>query len=221
MMDQLFQAAGGAEQLSSGLHILLVLTLMAVGPAILVLTTSFTRIVVVLALTRQALGTPNIPPNVVLIPLALFLTVLTMGTTFDKVYQDAVLPGLEGKLQPLEAYRLAAQPLREFMRRQTRHKEVSVLMEAARLPPVDSIEEIPDRVLVPAFVLSELKTALTMGFVIFLSFMAVDLVVAGVLMALGMFMVPPSMLSLPIKILLFVMADGWNLVVHGLVQSIR
>ena len=221
MMDQLFQAAGGAEQLSSGLHILLVLTLMAVGPAILVLTTSFTRIVVVLALTRQALGTPNIPPNVVLIPLALFLTVLTMGTTFDKVYQDAVLPGLEGKLQPLEAYRLAAQPLREFMRRQTRHKEVSVLMEAARLPPVDSIEEIPDRVLVPAFVLSELKTALTMGFVIFLSFMAVDLVVAGVLMALGMFMVPPSMLSLPIKILLFVMADEWNLVVHGLGQSIR
>lgn len=144
-----------------------------------------------------------------------------MGSTLDKVYVDAVVPSLEGKLKPLEAYSKAAEPLRDFMRRQTRQKEVATLMEAAHLEPVSTIEEIPDRVLVPAFALSELKTALVMGFVIFLSFMAVDLVVAGVLMALGMFMVPPSMLSLPLKILLFVMADGWNLIVYGLLQSVR
>lgn len=220
MVQELLQSTG-ADQLASGLQILLILTLIAVGPTILVLTTSFTRIIVVLALTRQALGTPNIPPNIVLIPLALFLTVLSMGSTLDKVYVDAVVPSLEGKLKPLEAYSKAAEPLREFMRRQTRQKEVATLMEAAHLEPVSTIEEIPDRVLVPAFALSELKTALVMGFVIFLSFMAVDLVVAGVLMALGMFMVPPSMLSLPLKILLFVMADGWNLIVYGLLQSVR
>ena len=220
MIQQVLQSTG-SEQLASGLQILLVLTLMALGPTILVLTTSFTRIIVVLSLTRQAMGTPNIPPNIVLIPLALFLTVLSMGPTLDQVYNDAVEPSLNGKLTPLEAYAKAAEPLRAFMRRQTRQKEVSMLMEAAHLPPVDSIEQIPDRVLVPAFALSELKTALIMGFVVFLSFMAVDLVVAGVLMALGMFMVPPSMISLPMKILLFVMADGWNLIVHGLLSSIR
>lgn len=144
-----------------------------------------------------------------------------MGPTLDRVYAEAIVPGLNGELKPLEAYAKAAEPLREFMRRQTRKKEVSVLMEAAHMEPVDRMEDIPDRVLVPAFALSELKTALIMGFVIFLAFMAVDLVVAGVLMALGMFMVPPSMLSLPIKLLLFVMADGWNLIVQGLLESVR
>ncbi|MGE0494446.1 MAG: flagellar type III secretion system pore protein FliP [Vulcanimicrobiota bacterium] len=212
---------GGPEQLATGVHILIILTLITLAPALLVLTTSFTRIVVVLALMRQALGTPSIPPNMVLIPLALFLTLLSMGPTLDRVYEEALIPSLNGELAPLDAYAKAAAPLRDFMRRQTRRAELETLMESARLPMPEKLEDIPDRVLVPAFALSELKAAFTMGFLIFLSFMAVDLVVAGVLMALGMFMVPPSTISLPLKLLLFVMADGWNLIAHGLLTSFR
>ena len=220
-MAQEFLKMSGSEQVAAGLQILLILTVMGLGPTILVLTTSFTRIIVVLALTRQALGTPSIPPNIVLIPLALFLTVLSMGPTMDRVYTEAILPSMDGKLAPLEAYQKAAQPLREFMRRQTRTEELETLMVAAKLEPVDNIEDIPDRVLIPAFALSELKTAFTMGFLIFLSFMAIDLVVAGILMALGMFMVPPSLMSLPLKLLIFIMADGWNMIVSGLLTSFR
>lgn len=223
-MESLTQAIlteGPNGQLSTGIHILLVLTMLTLGPAVLVMTTSFTRIIVVLALTRQALGTPSIPPNIVLIPLALFLTLLSMGPTLDQVYQEAFLPAYKRELAPLEAYAKAAEPLRRFMRRQTGRKEVETLLAASHTPVPSSIEELPDRVLVTAFALSELKTAFTMGFIVFLSFMAIDLVVAGILMALGMFMVPPSMMSLPLKLLIFVMADGWNLLAHGLLTSIR
>ncbi|MEW6277156.1 MAG: flagellar type III secretion system pore protein FliP [Candidatus Eremiobacterota bacterium] len=209
----------GPEQLSAGLHILLILTLMALAPAILVTTTSFTRILIVLAFTRQAMGTPNIPPNMVLIPLAGFLTLLSMGPVLDQVYADALKPGLEGKLQPIQAYERAAAPLRSFMQRNTRQKDLAMLLQAARLPRPQNLQEVPDRVLVPAFVLSELRAAFTMGFALFLAFMAVDLVVSGILMALGMFMVPPMSISLPIKLLLFVLVDGWSLITRSLLFS--
>lgn len=217
-MQQLLSGAP-PEQLSAGLHILLVLTVLTVAPAILVMTTSFTRIIIVLGFLRQALGTPSLPPNLVLIPLAGFLTVISMGTTLDKVYQAAVVPALAGKLQPLEAYALAAEPLREFMLRNTRQKDLLMLLKAAKLESPRTPADVPIRILVPAFALSELKTAFTMSFTLFLAFLAVDLIVASILMSLGMMMVPPMTISLPLKLLLFVMADGWNLVVRGLLAS--
>lgn len=214
-----FLSQSEPEQLASSLHILLLLTALTLAPAILVLTTSFTRILVVLAFMRQALGTPTIPPNIVLIPLALFLTLLSMGPTIDRVQTEALEPALAGELGWLEAYHAIAVPLRDFMRGQTRRKDVETLIRVAKLERPESLEDVPDRVLIPAFALSELKTAFTMGFVIFLAFIAVDLVVAGILMALGMFMVPPTTISLPVKLLLFVMADGWSLLVTGLLKS--
>lgn len=213
--------ASGAQQLSQGMHIVLVLTLLALAPTILVLTTSFTRIILVLAFLRHALGTPSIPPNMVMIPLALFLTLLSMGSTVDRVYTEAVEPALAGRLQPLEAYEKAAVPLREFMHRNTRQKDVDTLLQAARIPRPGSIQQVPDRILIPAFALSELRMGFTMGFTLFLSFLAVDLVVAGILMSLGMFMVPPMSISLPMKILLFVLSDGWNLTTSSLLNSFR
>ncbi len=213
--------AGTPEQLAPSLQILVVLTLLTLVPTILVMTTSFTRILIVLAFMRQALGAPTIPPNIILIPFALFLTLLSMGPTLDRIQKEALEPTIAGKLDWRDGYQRAAQPLRDFMRKQTRQKDVEALLRAARLPNPGSIEEVPDRVLVPAFALSELKTAFTMGFVVFLSFLAVDLVVAGVLMALGMFMVPPASISLPVKLLLFVLADGWTVLVTGLLESFR
>lgn len=214
-------AGSGPEQLSSGLHILLLLTLLALAPAFLVLTTSFIRIVIVLAFLRHALGTPSIPPNIVLIPLALFLTLLSMGPVADRVYTEALEPALEGRLEPLEAYRRAAGPLREFMRSQVRRKDLETLMAVSGMARPNNLSEVPDRLLIPAFALSELRTGFTMGFTLFLAFLAVDLVVAGLLMSLGMFMVPPMSISLPLKVMVFVLADGWNLLARGLLESVR
>ena len=211
----------GTQQLAQGMHVMLVLTLLALAPSILVLTTSFTRIIIVLAFLRQALGTPSIPPNMVMIPLALFLTVLSMNATIDRVYKEALQPALSGQIQPLQAYEKAAIPLRDFMRRNTRQKDVDSLIVASRLPRPKSMDDVPDRILIPAFALSELRTGFTMGFTLFLSFLAVDLVVAGILMSLGMFMVPPMSISLPMKLLLFVLADGWNLTTTSLLTSFR
>lgn len=211
----------GPEQLSAGLHILLLMTLLAVAPALLVLTTSFTRIVIVLGFLRQALGTPNLPPNAVLIPLALLLTLISMEPVLDRVYADAVEPALAGRLQPQEAYARAAVPLRAFLLQHTRRKDLEMLLSVSGRAMPATAEEIPDRLLVPAFALSELRTAFAMGFTLFLAFLAVDLVVAGILMALGMFMVPPMSISLPLKILLFVLADGWNLVARSLLEGLR
>jgi len=208
-------------QLSQALHVVLVLTLLALFPTMLVMTTCFTRILVVLAFLRQALGSPSIPPNMVLLPLALMLTVLSMGPVLDDVYNRALQPALEGKLSPLEAYGAAARPLRAFMLGNTRQKDILVLARAARLGPFQSLEDIPLRLLVPAFALSELSTAFRMGFTLFLTFLIVDLIVAGVLAALGLFMLPPMSISLPLKLLLFVLVDGWALVCGSLIRSVH
>lgn len=223
MNEALGQLMGGSgtQQLASGMHIMLVMTLLSLIPALLVLTTSFTRIIIVLGFLRQALGTPNLPPNAVLIPLAILLTLISMEPVVDRVYAEAVAPALAGKLEPLQAYAKAAEPLRGFLLQHTRRKDLEMLYSVAGREMPAEVGELSDRYLVPAFVLSELRTAFAMGFSLFLAFLAVDLVVAGILMALGMFMVPPMSISLPLKIMLFVLADGWNLVVKSLLESFR
>lgn len=209
-----------SNNLSNSMHIVLVLTLLALAPTMLVMTTCFTRILVVLAFLRQALGSPNIPPNMVLIPLSMMLTVLAMGPVVDEVYARAFVPAMRGKMTTLQAYQEAARPLRAFMLKNTPEKGLTILARAARLGPYRSLEEIPLKLLVPAFALSELQTAFRMGFTLFLTFLVVDLLVAGVLAALGLFMLPPMSISLPIKLLLFVLVDGWTLVSGTLIRSV-
>lgn len=208
-------------QLSHGMHILLVYTLLALAPALLVLCTSFTRILVVLAFLRQALGSPTIPPNMVLIPLAMLLTLLSMGPVLDEVYLKAVAPAMDSKITPLAAYEEAAKPLRAFMLRNTKERDLLVLGKAAKLGPFKNLEEVPLRLIIPAFALSELRTAFRMGFTLFMTFLTVDLVVAGLLSALGLMMVPPMSVSLPLKLLLFVMVDGWTLICGSLIASVH
>lgn len=214
-------AGSGPQQLSAGMHIILVMTILALAPAILVLTTSFTRIIIVLGFMRQALGTPTTPPNMVLIPLACFLTLLSMDPVINQVYDRALEPAWSGKIGPVEAYKAAADPLRKFMLANTRRKDLKMLMEAARLEPAKSLEDVPDRLLVPAFAISELRASFQMGFALFITFLAVDMVVAGILISLGMFMVPPMTISLPAKLILFVMADGWSLLCRSLISSFQ
>ena len=187
----------------------------------LVLCTSFTRILVVLAFLRQALGSPTIPPNMVLIPLAMLLTLLSMGPVLDEVYTKAVAPAMDAKITPIEAYQEAAKPLRAFMLRNTKESDLLVLGKAARLGPFQSLDEVPLRLIIPAFALSELRTAFRMGFTLFMTFLTVDMVVAGLLSALGLMMVPPMSVSLPLKLLLFVMVDGWTLICGSLISSVH
>lgn len=215
------EAANNLGQLSHGMHILLVYTLLALAPAMLVLCTSFTRILVVLAFLRQALGSPTIPPNMVLIPLAMLLTLLSMGPVLDEVYTKAVAPAMDAKITPIEAYQEAAKPLRAFMLRNTKESDLLVLGKAARLGPFQSLDEVPLRLIIPAFALSELRTAFRMGFTLFMTFLTVDMVVAGLLSALGLMMVPPMSVSLPLKLLLFVMVDGWTLICGSLISSVH
>jgi flagellar biosynthesis protein FliP len=212
-------AAGGGQTYSLSIQTLLLLTALSFLPALLLLTTSFTRIVIVLSLLRQALGTPTLPPNQVVIGLSLFLTFFVMGPTLDRIYDNAYKPLADGKITFEQAATQAAGPLREFMQRQTRETDVALFMSLSKMPPVATPQDLPMRVLVPAFVVSELKTAFQIGFAIFIPFLIIDLVVASVLMSLGMMMVSPVMVALPFKLMLFVLADGWNLLIGSLARS--
>lgn len=203
------------------LRLLLLLTALALAPAFLVMMTSFTRIVVVLAFVRSALATQQTPPNQVLIGLALFLTFFTMYPVWEEIQTQAVQPYLGGQVSQEQALESAARPLRDFMLRQTREKDLALFVRLGKMEPPRTREEIPLRVLIPAFAISELKTAFQMGFLLYVPFLIIDLVVASTLMSMGMFMVPPIMISLPFKILLFVLVDGWYLVVKSLLESIR
>lgn len=205
----------------ASLQILLVLTVLALAPSILVLTTAFTRIVVVFAFLRSALSTQNMPPNQVLIGLALFLTFFIMRPTWVEINDRALQPYLRGELTHEEALRAAEQPMRAFMMRFTREKDLALFLNAAGVPAPEGPEDVPFWVLVPAYAISELKTAFTIGFLIYVPFLVIDMVVATTLMSMGMLMLPPVMISLPFKILLFVLADGWHLVVQQLLQSFR
>lgn len=209
------------EEVSQSLQILLLITLLSLAPAILIMMTSFTRIIVVLSFMRSALATQQMPPNQVLIGLALFLTFFVMAPTWQAVNRDALQPYLRGEIAQEEAYRRGMEHLRSFMFKQTRENDLALFVSLAHLPRPHDYDDIPNYVLIPAFTISELKTAFQMGFVLFIPFLVIDMVVASALMSMGMLMLPPMMISLPLKILLFIMVDGWNLLVRSLVLSFR
>lgn len=211
--------AGGGQSWSLPVQTLVLLTSLTFLPALLLMMTSFTRIIIVLGLLRNALGTPTAPPNQVILGLALFITFFVMSPVFDKIYQDAYLPFSEEKIEMDIALTRGAQPLREFMLRQTRETDLALYARLANLPQMEGPEAVPMRVLLPAYVTSELKTAFQIGFTVFIPFLIIDLVVASVLMALGMMMVPPATISLPFKLMLFVLVDGWQLLLGSLAQS--
>ncbi len=211
--------AKSPEDVSATVQLLLILTVLSVAPAILLMCTSFTRIVIVLSLTRTALGTQQIPPNTVLLGLALFLTFFTMGPTIDKVNTRAIEPYMQKRISFDEAAKSAAAPVRDFMFRQANEKDVALFVKLAKMPRPKSRADIPMSVLAPAFVISELKTAFTIGFVIFIPFLVIDMVVSITLMSMGMMMLPPVLVSLPFKILLFVLVDGWQLIAQSLSLS--
>ena len=206
---------------AQALRIVLGLTVLAILPALLVCITSFLRIVIVLAMLRHALGMPETPPNTVLIGLALFLTLFTMSPVLHKVNHDAFRPFMQGTLGMDAAYDKGSGPMREFMVRQTREQDLALMVELSRAKPPQAMEDISNVQLVPAFMLSELRSAFQIGFLIFLPFLLIDLVVSSVLMALGMMMLPPTTVALPLKILMFVLVDGWALVLKALVGSFR
>jgi flagellar biosynthetic protein FliP len=195
------------------------LSLMSILPVLMIGLTSFTRIIIVLSLLRHALGLPNTPPNSVLITLGIFLTIFSMGPVIDKVNSDSLQPYLANKITVTQAIDNGGGPIRDFMVRQTRESDLAAVLEMAHAPRPKSVDDIKFTQLAPAFLLSELKTAFQIGFVIFLPFLLIDMVVAAILMALGMIMVPPSTISLPLKILLFILIDGWVLVSRALVSS--
>ena len=208
----------GGQTYTLSLQILLVMTALTLLPALLMLTTSFTRFVIVLALLRQALGTAQTPSNQVLLGISLFLTLFVMGPVFDQIYGEAVEPYLQEQIEAGEAFERGQIPLREFMLRQTRENDLSLFAEmAGDSATIDG--QVPLRVLIPAFVTSELKTAFQIGFVMFIPFLIIDLVVASVLMSMGMMMLSPVIISFPFKLMLFVLADGWNLVMGMLANS--
>ncbi|HBT20158.1 MAG TPA: flagellar biosynthetic protein FliP [Peptococcaceae bacterium] len=201
------------------LQILILLTVLSLVPAFLVMLTSFTRIIVVLSFVRQALAVQQIPPNQVLIGLALFLTFFTIAPVFQDIKSEAVDPYLKGAITQEQAFEAGAKPLRDFMFEHTREKDLALFVRMSDMDRPKSRDDIPLRVLIPSFIVSELKTAFEMGFLIFIPFLIIDIVVASTLMSMGMFMVPPIMISLPFKILLFVLVDGWHLVVKSLLES--
>lgn len=209
------------EQVVDTVKLLLLLTLLSLVPAFLMMLTSFTRIVVVLAFLRLGLGTMNNPPNQVIIGLALFLTVFIMAPVYTDINENALQPFINNEIGQEEAMDLAAKPLKDFMSKQTREKDLELFVNLSQMDRPNNIDDVPLSVLVPAFIISELKTAFLIGFLIFVPFLVIDMVVASTLMSMGMFMLPPIMISLPFKILLFVMVDGWYLVVKSLVESFR
>lgn len=211
--------AGGATNYSLSLQTLLLLTALTFLPAALLMMTAFTRIVIVLALLRQAIGTMQSPPNQVLVGLSLFLTFFVMAPVFDKIYVQAYQPYVEDKINLMQGLEKGAEPLKEFMLRQTRKDDLALFVKISKSPPLPGPEAVPLKILVPAYVISELKTAFQIGFIIFIPFLIIDLVVSSVLMSMGMMMLSPVTIAFPFKLMLFVLVDGWALIIGSLVQS--
>jgi len=205
---------------SVAIQIVIVMTLLTLAPSMVILMTSFTRIVIVLGFVRTALGVPSAPSNQIIVGLSLFLTFFIMGPVFDKVNADALQPYLNGQMTSAQAFDKASVPIRDFMLHQTRTRDLEFFLELGRFGPTP-VADLPMRVVIPAFVISELQTAFQMGFLLFLPFLVIDFLVSSVLMALGMMMMPPTVVALPFKLLLFVLVDGWHLVVKSLVESFR
>jgi flagellar biosynthetic protein FliP len=212
-------APGGGQNYSLSIQTLLLLTALSFLPAALLMMTSFTRIIIVLSLLRQALGTQTAPPNQVMIGLALFLTLFVMGPVFDKIYVDAYQPLSENKITMAQALDKGVAPLKSFMIKQTRQTDLALYVKISNSPALQGPEDVPLRVLIPAFITSELKTAFQISFAIFIPFLIIDMVVASVLMSMGMMMMSPAIVSLPFKLMLFVLVDGWQLLIGSLAQS--
>jgi flagellar biosynthetic protein FliP len=213
--------ARSPQEVTAALQILAVITLLSLAPAILMMLTSFTRVIIVLSLLRQAIGVQQLPPNQVLVGLALFLTMFIMAPVGRDIHREALEPYLAHKTTPGDALSRAMEPLSAFMARQTRETDLALMVHLAKLAPPAKPADVPPHVMIPAFALSEIRTAFQMGFVLFIPFLIIDLVVASVLMSMGMMMLPPVLISLPFKLLLFVLADGWHLVVRALVVGFR
>ncbi|ATX78572.1 flagellar biosynthetic protein FliP [Mariprofundus aestuarium] len=213
--------SGEPDDWFTGLKIIAGLTVLALAPSILVMMTSFTRILIVFGFLRQAMGTQQAPPNQILIGLALFMTVFIMMPVWQKIDTQALTPYLNEELSQADAFEKAKAPLRSFMLAQTREEDLILFLEAAKVESPDSPEATPMHALIPAFVISELRTAFQIGFLIYIPFVVLDLVVASVLMSMGMMMLPPVMISLPLKIILFVLVDGWHLITASLLQSFK
>ncbi|SDJ01615.1 flagellar type III secretion system pore protein FliP [Salimicrobium halophilum] len=207
------------EDISTSVQLLLLLTVLSLAPGILILMTSFARIIIVLSFVRTSLATQTMPPNQVLIGLALFLTFFIMAPTFNEVNEQALTPLFEEEITLDEAYEQASIPMKEFMSTHTRQKDLELFLNYSGAETPETVQEIPMTTLVPAYAISELKTAFQMGFMIFVPFLVIDMAVASVLMSMGMMMLPPVMISLPFKILLFVLVDGWYLITHSLLEG--
>lgn len=204
---------------ATSVKLLLLLTVLSLAPGILILMTSFTRIIIVLSFVRTSLATQQMPPNQVLIGLALFLTFFIMSPTLGQVYDDALEPLFDEKISLDEAYEKASEPIKTFMAKHTREKDLALFINYAKIDAPKTLKDVPLTALVPAFAISELKTAFQMGFMIFVLFLVIDMAVASVLMSMGMMMLPPVMISLPFKILLFVLVDGWYLITYSILEG--
>jgi flagellar biosynthetic protein FliP len=213
------ELGGAGSDNATALQFFLLLTILSLVPAILMMVTSFVRITIVLSFVRNAIGTQQMPPNQVLVGLALFLTLFVMAPTWQRINTDALQPYMTGQLAADQAFDKGSEPLREFMFKQVRERDLALFIQVGGLPQPNTQADVPTYALVPAFMISELKTAFQMGFLIMVPFLVIDIVVSSVLMSMGMMMLPPSSISLPFKLLLFVMADGWHLIVRSLVTS--
>ncbi len=213
------QPANTPQDFTNGMQILIWLTILSLAPSILIMTTSFVRIVIVLSLLRQALGVATLPPNQVLTSLAIILTFFIMSPVFTKINNDALQPYMKNQITQQAALDRGIQPVRDFMFKQTSDKELALFVRMAKLEKPKDTNDIPTYVLIPAFILSELKIAFTIGFVIYLPFLVIDIVVSSILVAMGMMFLPPTMIALPFKLIMFVMVDGWYLLVKSLVEG--
>jgi flagellar biosynthetic protein FliP len=201
------------------MQIFLLLTILSLAPSILVMLTSFTRIAIVLSLLRQAIGSNQIPPSQIIIGLSLFLTFFIMTPVWQTVHQESIKPYLAEEIDASQALEKAMQPVRKFMIRQTREKDLSMMVQVAKIQRPKNIDDVPTHVLIPSFIISELRTAFQIGFMLYVPFLIIDMVVASVLLSMGMMMLPPVMVSLPFKLMIFVLIDGWYLIVGSLVKS--
>lgn len=213
------QNANTPQDFTNGLQILIWLTILTLAPSILIMTTCFVRLVVVLALTRQAIGAGSLPPNQVITSLALILTFFIMAPTFNEINEKALQPYMKNQITQQVALDRGIEPIRNFMFKQTHEKELALFVRMAKIDKPKKKEDVPTYVLLPSFIMSELKTAFTIGFVVYLPFLVIDIVVSSVLVSMGMMFLPPSMIALPFKLIMFVMVDGWYLIVKSLVES--
>lgn len=210
-----------AGEISVTLQILILLTILSLAPAILIMMTSFTRLIVVFSLLRHALSTQQMPPNQILIGLALFLTMFIMSPVWSEINEKALIPYKEKRITQEQAFEAGLKPLRQFMAKQTREKDLALFVNMAKIPRPHRWEDVPTTVLIPAFMISELKTAFQIGCILYLPFLIIDFVISSIILSMGMIMLPPVMISLPFKILLFVLVDGWNLLVGSLIKSFQ